>query len=554
LARQALYATTQGGQRVLVLREGITENRGRSVQSNNIWAAKEIGNIVKTTLGPRGMDKMLVDSMGDVTITNDGATILKEIDVQHPAAKMIVEISKTMDNEVGDGTTSVVVLAGALLENAEELIDKGVHPTVIVDGYRKAARQAQKILDKIAVTVKPDDRAMLSKVAMTSMASKFVSNDSEVLSTLLVNALLQIVEKNAEGNYAVDIDNVKVEKKTGRSVKDTSFIKGIILDKEVVHSGMPKRIENAKIALVNSSLEIEKTEFDAKIEIKDPSQIQQFLDEETKMLKDMVTKISDAGANVLVCQKGIDDIAQHYLAKAGILSIRRVKESDVTKLARATGANVVTGLNGLTKADIGEAGLVEERKIEDDKWTCVEGCKNPKAVTVLIRGGSQRVIDEVERDIHDAIMVIKDVLEKPGIVGGGGAVEEELSSRLMKWSSTLQGREQLAVERFAEAMESIPIALAENAGFDSLDIKVELREKHSGVDDNVWFGVNVLGNGVVDLFKKDIVEPLSVKEQMIKSATECACMILRIDDVIAGSKSSSTPPRVPNTSTGMGGD
>jgi thermosome len=554
LARQALYATTQGGQRVLVLREGITENRGRSVQSNNIWAAKEIGNIVKTTLGPRGMDKMLVDSMGDVTITNDGATILKEIDVQHPAAKMIVEISKTMDNEVGDGTTSVVVLAGALLENAEELIDKGVHPTVIVDGYRKAARQAQKILDKIAVTVKPDDRAMLSKVAMTSMASKFVSNDSEVLSTLLVNALLQIVEKNAEGNYAVDIDNVKVEKKTGRSVKDTSFIKGIILDKEVVHSGMPKRIENAKIALVNSSLEIEKTEFDAKIEIKDPSQIQQFLDEETKMLKDMVTKISDAGANVLVCQKGIDDIAQHYLAKAGILSIRRVKESDVTKLARATGANVVTGLNGLTKADIGEAGLVEERKIEDDKWTCVEGCKNPKAVTVLIRGGSQRVIDEVERDLHDAIMVIKDVLEKPGIVGGGGAVEEELSSRLMKWSSTLQGREQLAVERFAEAMESIPIALAENAGFDSLDIKVELREKHSGVDDNVWFGVNVLGNGVVDLFKKDIVEPLSVKEQMIKSATECACMILRIDDVIAGSKSSSTPPRVPNTSTGMGGD
>jgi thermosome len=553
LAQQASYATTEGGQRVLILREGTSENKGRSAQSNNIWAAKEIANIVKTTLGPRGMDKMLVDSMGDVTITNDGATILKEIDVQHPGAKMIVEISKTIDNEVGDGTTSAVVLAGALLENAEDLINKGVHPTVIVDGYRKAAIQAQKILDKIAVKVKPDDKATLVKVARTSMASKLVSNDSEELAALLVNALLQVADKTAEGNFAVDIDNIKVEKKTGGSVKDTSFIKGIILDKEVVHSGMPKRIEDAKIALVNSPLEIEKTEFDAKIEIKNPSQIQEYLDEETKMLKDMVQKISDAGANVLICQKGIDDIAQHYLAKAGILSIRRAKESDMTKLARATGATVVTGLDGLTKSDIGQAGLVEERKIEDDKWTYVEGCKNPKAVTVLIRGGSQRVIDEAERDVHDAIMVIKDVLEKPGIVGGGGAVEEELSYRLMKWSSTLQGREQLAAEKFAEALESIPITLAENAGFDPLDIKVELREKHGGAGDaSTWFGVNVLGSGVVDLFKRDVVEPVSVKEQMIKSATECTCMILRIDDVIAGSKTaSSMPPRGPG---GMGGE
>ncbi|MGI0090706.1 MAG: thermosome subunit beta [Nitrososphaerales archaeon] len=548
MAQQASYATTGNGQQVLILREGTSQNKGRDAQRNNIWAAKEIALIVKTTLGPRGMDKMLVDSMGDVTITNDGATILKEIDVQHPGAKMIIEISKTIDNEVGDGTTSAVVLAGALLENAESLIDKGVHPTVIVDGYTKAAIQAQKILDKIAIKVKPDDKETLAKVALTSMASKLVSNDSGALSTLLVNALLQIAEKNAEGNYSVDIDNVKVEKKTGGSIKDTSFIKGIILDKEVVHSGMPKRIENAKIALVNSPLEIEKTEFDAKIEIKNPSQIQQYLDEETKMLKDMVQKISDAGANVLICQKGIDDVAQHYLAKAGILSVRRVKESDMTKLARATGATVATGLDDLTKADLGQAGLVEERKIENDKWTYVEGCKNPKAVTVLIRGGSQRVIDEAERDVHDAVMVIKDVLEKPGIVGGGGAVEGELSYRLMKWSSSLQGREQLAAEKFAEALESIPITLAENAGFDPLDIRVELREKHADTN-NTWFGVNVLGSGVVDLFKKDVVEPVSVKEQMIKSATECTCMILRIDDMISGSKSKmpSAPPG------GMGG-
>jgi len=550
MAQRASYATTEGGQRVLILKEGTSENKGRDAQRNNIWAGKEIARLVKSTLGPRGMDKMLVDGMGDVTITNDGATILKEIDVQHPGAKMIVEISKTIDNEVGDGTTSAVVFAGALLENAEELIDKGVHPTVIVDGYRKAAIQAQKILDKLAIKVSPDDRETLVKVARTSMASKLVSNDSEELAKLLVSALLQVAEKNSEGNYTVDIDNVKVEKKAGGSIKDTSFIKGIILDKEVVHTGMPKRIENAKIALVNSPLEIEKTEFDAKIEIKEPSQIQQYLDEETRMLKEMVEKVRAAGANVLVCQKGIDDVAQHYLAKFGILSIRRVKESDMTKLAKATGATVVTGLDTLSKTDLGEAALVEERKIENDKWTYVEGCKNPKAVTILIRGGSQRVIDEADRDLHDAIMVIKDVLEKPGVVGGGGAVEEEISYRLMKWSSSLQGREQLAVEKFAEALESIPIALAENAGFDPLDIRVELREKH-GDSNNMWFGVNVLGSGVVDLFKRDVIEPVSVKEQMIKSATECTCMILRIDDVIASSKSSMPPAGGPPGMPGM---
>ncbi len=538
---QASYATTTGGQQVIILKEGTSQNRGREAQKNNIWAAKMVSELVKTTLGPRGMDKMLVDGMGDVTITNDGATILKEIDVQHPAAKMLVEMSKTIDNEVGDGTTSVVVLTGSLLQNAEELVDKGVHPTVIVEGYRKSARQALAILDEISIKVTPDDSATLEKIARTSMSSKLVSGDSNELSALLVKALLEVAEESPKEGFKVDLDNVKVEKKAGGSLKDTSFVKGIILDKEVVHSGMPKRIEKAKIALINSPLEIEKTEFDAKLDIKNPSQIQEFLDEETKMLKDMVDKISEVGANVLICQKGIDDMAQHYLAKAGILSLRRVKESDMSKLARATGASIVTGLESLTKADLGYAGLVEERKIEEDKWTFVEECKNPKAVTVLIRGGTQRVIDEAERCVHDAVMVIKDVLEKPRIVGGGGSVEQELSSRVMEWASTLQGREQLAAEKFAEALESIPITLAENAGFDPLDIRVELRENHSNKK-RIWYGVNVLGEGVVDLFKQDVIEPASVKEQIIKSATECACMILRIDDVIAGGSKGSMPP------------
>ena len=492
------------------------------------------------------MDKMLVDSMGDVTITNDGATMLKEIDVQHPAAKMMVEIAKAVDGEVGDGTTSSVILAGALLANAEKLLEKGVHPMLIVNGYRKAAHQAQKILDEIAIGVVAEDKATLMKIARTSMASKIVSNDSAELAALVVDALLQVVAKTSEGKDTVDLDNLKVEKKVGGSLKDTSLIKGIILDKEVAHSGMPKRVENARIALVSSALEIEKTEFDAKLSISSPAQMQQFLDEETKMLKNMVGKVSDSGANVLICQKGIDDMAQHYLAKAGILSVRRVKESDMVKLAKATGARIVNGLDGLSKADVGQAGLVEERKIEDDKWTFVEGCKNPKAVTFFIRGGSQRVVDEVERSMHDAIMVVKDVLENPAIVAGGGAVEEEMSYRLKKWSSKLEGREQLAAEQFAIALEAIPQALAVNAGFDPIDIQVDLREKHSA--GKIWYGVDVLGTGVRDMLEKDVIEPVGIKEQIIKSATECSCMILRIDDVIASSKKGpSMPPG------GMGG-
>ncbi len=495
------------------------------------------------------MDKMLVDSLGDVTITNDGATMLKEMDVQHPAGKMIIEIAKTVDNAVGDGTTSSVVLSGALLENAGELIEKGVHPMVIANGYRNAANKAQRILDEISIGVEPEDKATLTKIARTSMASKIIPNDSAALGAIVVDALLQVAEKTPEGTLRVDIDNLKIEKKPGGSLKDTSFTLGIILDKEVVHSGMPKRMEKARIALVSSALEIKKTEFDAKINIGKPAQIQQFLDEETRMLKSMVDKVSESGANVLICQKGIDDVAQHYLAKAGILSARRVKESDMTKLAKATGARMVTGLDGLTKADLGQAGLVEERKFEDDKWIFVVDCKNPKAVSIFIRGGSQRVVDEAERSIHDAVMVVKDVLENPAIVAGGGAVEEELSYRLMKWSATIQGREQLAVEKFAEALESIPIALAVNAGFDPIDIQVELRESHEA--GKTWAGVDVLGKGVRDMFNKDIIEPVSVKEQIIKSATECTCMILRIDDVIAGGRQGPSPPR--GGPSGMGG-
>jgi len=543
---ESSFVTTSGGQQVLVLREGSTQSRGKRAQNNNIAAAKLVAELVKTSLGPRGMDKMLVDSMGDVTITNDGATMLKEIDVQHPAAKMMVEIAKAVDGEVGDGTTSSVILAGALLGNAEKLLEKGVHPMLIVNGYRKAAHQAQKILDEIAIGVVAEDKATLTKIARTSMASKIVSNDSAELAALVVDALLQVVAKTSEGKDTVDLDNLKVEKKVGGSLKDTSLIKGIILDKEVAHSGMPKRVEKARIALVSSALEIEKTEFDAKLSISNPAQMQQFLDEETKMLKNMVGKVSDSGANVLICQKGIDDMAQHYLAKAGILSVRRVKESDMVKLAKATGARIVNGLDGLSKADVGQAGLVEERKIEDDKWTFVEGCKNPKAVTVFIRGGSQRVVDEVERSMHDAIMVVKDVLENPAIVAGGGAVEEELSYRLKKWSSKLEGREQLAAEQFAIALEAIPQALAVNAGFDPIDIQVDLREKHSA--GKIWYGVDVLGTGVRDMLEKDVIEPVGIKEQIIKSATECSCMILRIDDVIASSKKGpSMPPG------GMGG-
>ena len=540
---------SQGQTPVLILKEGSSESKGRDAQRNNIFAAKLIAEIVKSSLGPRGMDKMLVDTLGDVTITNDGATILKEIDVQHPAAKMIVEISKTTDNEVGDGTTSAVVLAGALLANAEELIKENVHPTIVVDGYRKAAHKALQILDKMAIEVPPTDRKWLIKVAKTSMASKLISKESDQLATLCADALLAVAEKVGE-EYRVDIDDVKVEKKTGSGLRQTELIKGIVLDKEVVHAGMPKRIEDAKIALINSPLEIEKTEFDAKINISDPSQIKQFLDEENSMLKEMVTKITSSGSTVVVCQKGIDDIAQHYLAKSNVLAVRRVKESDMTKLAKATGGRIVTNLDDLTEKDLGKAQVVEERKVEEDKWVFVEGCKNPKSTTILVRGATQRVTDEAERSMHDALMVVKDVIEHPAIVVGGGAPEEELSSQLREWANSLSGREQLAVQKYADALESIPLTLAENAGMDPIDTQVEIRAKHG--QGKKWVGVNVLAGKVNDLEAEEVFEPAAVKRQIIKSATEAASMILRIDDVIASSKMK-TPPMPPGGAGGMGG-
>ncbi|HEX7256770.1 MAG TPA: thermosome subunit beta [Nitrososphaeraceae archaeon] len=535
-----------GGMPVLILKEGSTQTKGRDAQKNNITAAKLIAEIVRSSLGPRGMDKMLVDTLGDVTITNDGATILKEIDVQHPAAKMMVEISKATDNEVGDGTTSVVILAGALIEKAEDLITKDVHPTIIVDGYRKSAQKAIEILNKIAQRIDGNENNELLKIAKTSMQTKLVSKEADELAQVVVKAVLQVSDQ-LDSKYKVDIDDIKVEKKAGGSLRNTTLIQGIVLDKEVVHGGMPKRIENAKIALLNSALEIEKTEFDAKINISSPDQMKMFLEEENRMLKDMVDKIKNAGANVVICQKGIDDIAQHYLAKSDILTVRRVKESDMTKLARATAARIVNNIDDLIPENLGNADLVEERKVENDKWVFIEGCKHPKSVTILIRGGSQRVVDEAERSIHDALMVTKDVLEKPFIVAGGGSPEAYVAGRLREWTSTLSGREQLAAEKFADALEVIPITLAENAGMDPIDTTTDLRAKQS--KGSKWMGIDVKAAKIADISKLDIFEPLSVKEQIIKSATEVASMILRIDDVIASSKSAGggMPPG------GMGG-
>ncbi len=549
MSAQAIPATTSSGQPVLILKEGSSQSKGRDAQRNNIFAAKLISEIVKTSLGPRGMDKMLVDTLGDVTITNDGATILKEMDVQHPAAKMIVEISKTTDNEVGDGTTSAVVLAGSLLDNAEELINDNVHPTIIVDGYRKAAAKALTNLDKIAIKVPPTDRKWLIKIAKTSMASKLISRDSSKLSELAVDAMLAVAEQAGE-TYRVDIDDVKVEKKAGGTINDTQLIKGIVLDKEVVHAGMPKRLEGAKIALINSPLEIEKTEFDAKININDPQQIKQFLDEENAMLKSMVDKLVESGANVVICQKGIDDVAQHYLAKNNMIAVRRVKESDMTKLSKATGGRVVTSLEDLSSKDLGKAALVEERKVEEDKWVFVEGCKNPKSTTILVRGATQRVTDEAERSMHDALMVVKDVIEHPSVVVGGGAPEAELSYQLREWSNSLSGREQLAVQKYADSLEVIPLTLASNTGLDPIDTQVELRAKHG--QGKKWFGVNCLAGKVGDMEAEEVYEPAAVKEQIIKSSTEAASMILRIDDVIASGKTKA-PPGPPGGAGGMGG-
>jgi len=530
----AYLTTTKEGQPVLILKEGTSRSRGKEAQRNNIMAAVVISETIKTTLGPRGMDKMLIDSMGDITITNDGATILNEIDVEHPAAKMMVEIAKTQDNMVGDGTTTVVVLSGELLKKASELLDQNIHPTVIVSGFRKATQKAMEVLDKVAVTVDLEDRETLKKVAMTSMRSKTVGPSREFLAEIAIDAVKQIAEKRGESVLA-DIDNIQLIKKEGKSIQDTLLVKGIILDKEVVHPGMPKRVENAKIALLNAALEVEKTEISAEIRIRDPTQIKAFLDQETAMLKEMVEKIAATGANVLVCQKGIDDMAQHFLAKHGILAVRRAKESDMEKLSRATGGKVVMTIDDLKAEDLGHADLVEERKIGDDKMVFVEGCKDPKSVSLLIRAGLERMVDEAERALKDALSVVADVYEKNKIVAGGGATEAEIAKELRKYASKVGGREQIAISAFADAIEVVPKSLADNAGLESIDVLVNLRAAHEKPNGQ-FSGVDVFSGKIVDMYKEGVLEPVSVKEHAVKSAAEAASMILRIDDIVAASK------------------
>ena len=543
----AYLTTTGSGQPVLILKEGTTRNRGKEAQRNNIMAARVIGEVLKTTLGPRGMDKMLIDSLGDITITNDGAAILNEIDVEHPAAKMMVEISKTQDDMVGDGTTTTVVLASELLKKAEELLDQNIHPIILVSGYRKAAQKAIETINKIAVTVDLNDRKTLLKVALTSISGKAIGAAKEHFAEIAIDAVKQIAEQRGDKMIA-DIDNIQLVKKTGKSLLETQLVRGIIIDKETVHPGMPKKKENAKIALLDSALEIEKTEMSAEIRIRDPSQMKAFLDQESSMLSKMADKIKASGADVVFCQKGVDDMVQHYLAKEGIMAARRVKESDMEKLARATGGRIVSDLEDLKAKDLGAAGMVEERKIGEDKMIFVEKCKDPHSVAILIRAGLERMVDEAERAMIDALSVVSDVVENNKIVAGGGAVEIEIGKDLRKYATKIGGREQLAIEAFADAIEIIPKTLAENGGLEAIDVLVELRSAHEK-EDGKNKGLNVFTGKVQNSIENGIIEPATVKEQAIKSAAESASMILRIDDVIT----SKSPKGGPGGPGGMPG-
>jgi thermosome len=528
------------GQPVLILKEGSTRNRGRDAQRSNIAAAIIVSEVVKSTLGPRGMDKMLVDSLGDVTVTNDGATVLDEVDVQNPAAKMMVEVAKTQDDEVGDGTTTAVILAGHLLKRAQDLLDDNLHPTTVVAGYKKAADRAIDLLDSLSEPIKLDDKVALKKVAVTAMHSKGLGGAREHFADIAIEAVKQVMEKRGDAWYA-DIDNIQLVKKEGKSLLDTELIRGIIVDKEVVHPGMPKQVKNAKIALLDAALEIEKTEISAEIRINDPTQMKAFLDEESRMMKEMVDRIKASGADVVLCQKGIDDTTQHYLAKEGVLAVRRIKKSDMEKLARATGGRIVTNLDDLKAADLGKAGLVEERKIGDDKMVFIQDCKDPRSVSILIRAGLERLVDEAERALKDALSVVIDVVHKPKVVIGAGAIEMELSKKMKDYAIKVGGREQLAIEAFADTLEMIPKTLAENAGLDPIDIMVSLRAAHEKKD-GLTHGVDVFKGDVRDMKKQGVIEPVRVKEQAIKSAAEAASMILRIDDVIAAAKPPPTPP------------
>jgi archaeal chaperonin len=519
-----------GQQPIIILKEGTKRESGKGAQANNIAAARAISEAVKSTLGPKGMDKMLVDSMGDVVVTNDGATILKEIDVEHPSAKMIVEVAKSQDEECGDGTTSAVVLTGELLKEAGELLEQNIHPTVITGGYQLAAKKAVEVLNKLAIDIKANDKEMLKDIAKTSMASKGASAEKESLADVVVEAVTKVAEKRGS-KQIVDLDNIQIQKKQGGGISDTEIIEGIILDKERVHEGMPSTIRNSKIALINAALEVRKTEVDARIQIQDPTQLQAFLDEEESMLKKMVEKVKASGANVLICQKGVDDIAQHFLAKAGIYTVRRAKKSDMEKLAKATGSKIISNLDDLTKDDLGNSGIVEERKIGDDKMTFVTECKNPKAVSILIRGSTEHVTDELERALHDALSVVKVALEDGKMTPGGGAAAVEIAMALRDYAPSVGGREQMAIEAFADAVEIIPKTLSENAGLDPIDMILETRNAHS--KGQKYAGINVLEGKVDDMLKKKVIEPLRVSLQEIQSASEAATMILRIDDVIA---------------------
>ncbi|MGM0510734.1 MAG: thermosome subunit beta [Thermoplasmatota archaeon] len=520
-----------GNQPILLLKEGTERERGQDAQKKNIAAAKAIAEAVRTTLGPKGMDKMLVDSLGDVVITNDGATILSEIDIEHPAAKMVVEVAESQDDECGDGTTSVVVLAGEFLKRAEDLIEQNIHPSVIAKGFRMAALEASKIMDELKHPIDIDDDEKLMEIAMTAMTGKAIEGNKDDLANMVVEAVKMIAKKE-DGNYEVNIDNIQVEKKAGASVDKSKMINGIILDKERLHDGMPSEVKDAKIALLNSALEIKETEVDAEIEITDPDQLQKFIDEEEASIKKMVNKIKDVGANVLLCQKGIDDLAQHYLAKEGIFAIRRVKKSDMKKLSKATGANVVTNLNDLEESDLGGAGMVHEKFVADSHMTFVEESAEGKAVSLLLRGGTDHVVDELERAIHDALKVVAVAIEDEAILPGGGAVEIELANKLKDYAGTVKGREQLAVEAFANALNIIPRTLAENAGLDGIDILMALNNAHEK-DKLSSHGIEINSGETKDMYEAKVIEPLRVKNQAIQAATEVANMILRIDDVVA---------------------
>ncbi|PKL69880.1 MAG: thermosome subunit [Methanomicrobiales archaeon HGW-Methanomicrobiales-1] len=534
-----------GGQPIIILREGATRNRGQEAQNNNFAAARAVASAVRSTLGPKGMDKMLIDSMGDITITNDGVTILKEMDIEHPAAKMMVEIAKTQDAEVGDGTTTAVVIAGELLKNAEGLLAQSVHPTVIAEGYRMAATKALVLLDGFAITVKPTDTAMLKKIAETALTGKNAEASKDRLCDILVKAVTFVTDPDG----TVDIAHINVEKKVGGAVDDSVLIEGMVIDKERAHPGMPRSVKDAKILLLNAALEFKKTEVDATINLSTPEQLQAFLDEEERMVHAMVDKVIKSKATVLFCQKGIDDIAQHYLAKAGILAVRRVKKSDIENLARATGANLISSIDAVTAKDLGTAGLVEEKTVSGDQMIYVSKCKNPKAVSIIVRGGTVHVVDELERAIHDALMVVGVVVEGRKIVAGGGAPETELSLRLREYAASVGGRGQLAIEAFASALEIIPRTLAENAGLDAIDMLVAIRAAHGAGKKN--FGLDVEAGKPADMLKAGVVEPLRVKTQAISSATEAAVMILRIDDIISSSRSAAPGGGMPPG--GMGG-